>query len=95
MIITRAYLFTLNLTLDISFVVILLHMKMCYFTDVERIEKPQPRVKHYEVDQVRRYMREKQCERSKTIKELQKKQEQEKTVRSERMKVSGIFINES
>ncbi|XP_045126142.1 uncharacterized protein LOC123513208 isoform X2 [Portunus trituberculatus] len=54
--------------------------------EVERIEKPQSRVRHYEVDQVRKYMREKQCERSKTIKELQKRQEQEKIVKSERMK---------
>ncbi|XP_063871346.1 uncharacterized protein LOC135106353 isoform X1 [Scylla paramamosain] len=58
--------------------------------EVEKLEKPQPRVRRYEVNQVRKYMKEKQCERSKTIKELQKRQEQEKIKINERMKELAI-----
>ena len=68
-------------------------MRLCNFIDIEEVEKTPPRVRHYEVDQVRKYMREKQCERSKTIKEHHKRQEQEKIQRSERMKVSVSFLN--
>lgn len=63
-----------------------------YFTETEVVVKSPVRVRHYEPDEVRKYIRGKQSERAKAIKEQQKKQEQEKIQRSERMRVSTEYI---
>lgn len=59
-----------------------------YFTETEEnIVKSPVRVRHYEPDEVRKYIRDKQSERARAVKEHQRKQEQEKIQRSERMRV--------
>ncbi|XP_050693552.1 titin homolog isoform X2 [Eriocheir sinensis] len=58
--------------------------------ETEKVVKSPVRVRHYEPDEVRKYIRDKQSERTKAIKEQQRKQEQEKIQRSERMRELAI-----
>ncbi|KAG0724067.1 Centrosome-associated protein 350 [Chionoecetes opilio] len=58
--------------------------------EVEEVVNSPLRMRHYEVDEVRKYMRGKQSERAKGLKEQQRRQEQEKVQRNERMKELAI-----